>query len=473
MTAQGTFKSTLDTALECVARGWHVFPAKIEGSTKSSYKSAKYSDGRNWGATTDPEEVRRDWSRWPEALLGIVTGPKSDLFVVEADTLKEHGVDGISNLEALLRDNGDIPATIEATSPTGSRHLYFRYPEGAEIKNSASKVAPGIDVRGDGGMVIAPPSYRADKGGAYVWRNPPGFFDVGECPAWLLNKVIKCEPVEEVAPQIGIRIDTGGSMPDTQSADLDEVAELLSYIDPDAGGYQPWCQVLMALHDKTTGGSDGLALAESWSARGDKYSPGEVAAKWKSFKPGGGIGVGTIAELARSGGADLSEIARRHRGRSSAPAAISLPAASSAPSTVNERKSQFYSAAVLKGTPVPPREWLVHGLVPQKTVTLFGGDGGTGKSLLALQLAVAVAGQTKWIGKVADTGRVIFLSAEDDDDELHRRTDDILKAEGRTYDDIKGLTLRSLAGEDALLAVEGQINLIRSELFKELDARAA
>lgn len=137
------------------------------------------------------------------------------------------------------------------------------------------------------------------------------------------------------------------------------------------------------------------------------------------------------------------------------------------------RESQFYSAALLKGKPVPPRQWLVHGLVPQKTVTLFSGDGGTGKSLLALQLAVAVAAQTAWIGKTANTGRAIFLSAEDDDDELHRRLDDILTAEHRDYDDLSGLTLRSLAGEDALLAVETQIALMQSALFEELDKRAA
>ena len=115
----------------------------------------------------------------------------------------------------------------------------------------------------------------------------------------------------------------------------------------------------------------------------------------------------------------------------------------------------------------------MHGLVPQKTVTLFSGDGGTGKSLLALQLAVAVAAQTAWIGKTVNTGRVIFLSAEDDNDELHRRLDDILTAEGRAYDDLSGLTLRSLAGEDALLAVDTQLALMQTALFEELDKRAA
>ncbi len=137
-----------------------------------------------------------------------------------------------------------------------------------------------------------------------------------------------------------------------------------------------------------------------------------------------------------------------------------------------ERKSTFYSAATLKGKPVPERQWLVDDLVPKKTVTLFSGDGGTGKSLLALQLAVASASERAWMGRPVNPGRVIFLSAEDDDDELHIRLHDILRAERLDYPDVEGLTLRSLAGEDALLAVETQLALMHSALFEELEQRA-
>lgn len=133
----------------------------------------------------------------------------------------------------------------------------------------------------------------------------------------------------------------------------------------------------------------------------------------------------------------------------------------------------FYSAATLKDRPVPPREWLVPELVPTKNVTLFSGDGGTGKSQLALQLAVAVAVGGSWLGRPVTQGRAIVLSAEDDVDELHRRIDGVLCATGFQYDDLAGLTLRSLAGEDALLAVEAQLALMQTELFRELDARAA
>lgn len=133
----------------------------------------------------------------------------------------------------------------------------------------------------------------------------------------------------------------------------------------------------------------------------------------------------------------------------------------------------FYNAASLKGKAVPPRKWLVEKLIPAKTVTLFSGDGGTGKSLIALQLAIATVTDTAWIMQSVAPGKAIFLSAEDDDDELHRRTNDVLRNIDRDYDDLSGLTLRSLAGDPALLAVESQMGLIETELFKELDRRVA
>ena len=137
-----------------------------------------------------------------------------------------------------------------------------------------------------------------------------------------------------------------------------------------------------------------------------------------------------------------------------------------------ERASHFYSAASLENRAVPEREWLVSDLIPFKNVTLFSGDGGTGKSLLALMLSVAVVAECQWLGRSVKAGRVIFITAEDDEDELHRRIEDIRRAFGLTYEALSGLTLRSLAGEDALLAVETQFALIQSTLYDELDGQA-
>jgi RecA-family ATPase len=111
-----------------------------------------------------------------------------------------------------------------------------------------------------------------------------------------------------------------------------------------------------------------------------------------------------------------------------------------------------------------------------KNVTLLSGDGGTGKSLLAHLLGISVAAGglgCSWLGMPVRAGRVIYLSCEDDDEEIHRRSADILRHHGLDYHDIAGMTIRSLAGEDALLAIETKIALVQTELFVELEARAA
>lgn len=136
------------------------------------------------------------------------------------------------------------------------------------------------------------------------------------------------------------------------------------------------------------------------------------------------------------------------------------------------RASRFLSAATLAGKPVPDRQWLVPDLIPARNVTLLSGDGGTGKSLLSLQLACAVAMGGRWIGRAVSGGHAVYLSAEDELDELHRRLAAIVAAEGATLADLDRLTIRSLAGEDALLAMSGAPGapLAPSALLEELDA---
>jgi hypothetical protein len=175
----------VDHAIHIASLGWPVFPAPP--GEKKSYKSAEHSNGRPWGATTDAVEIRRDFKWWPKANLGIVMGAISGVFVIEADTKEGHDVDGIASLAELENKHGALPNTLQAISPSGSVHYYFNHP-GADfkIKNSASGVAPGVDVRGDGGMVIAPPSVKPGKG-VYAWRNE--LTPVADPPQWLLDIV--------------------------------------------------------------------------------------------------------------------------------------------------------------------------------------------------------------------------------------------------------------------------------------------
>lgn len=142
------------------------------------------------------------------------------------------------------------------------------------------------------------------------------------------------------------------------------------------------------------------------------------------------------------------------------------------PAEAPVRTSQWRNAADLEGLPVPEREWLVPDLIPARNVTLLYGDGGTGKSLLALQLAVAVALGRSWIGQPVKAGKALFPSAEDEEAELHRRLADIVRHEGARLADLRNLTFRSLAGEDAMLARLGALAgpLVASDLYTEVEA---
>ena len=104
-----------------------------------------------------------------------------------------------------------------------------------------------------------------------------------------------------------------------------------------------------------------------------------------------------------------------------------------------------------EGVSIPPREWIVQDMVPAKTVSLLMGDGAAGKTTLALQLATARALGKDWIGTIPNAGRTLFLSAEDDADELHRRLDAVRAHYSASFSDLADLRLVDLVGQDAVL----------------------
>lgn len=432
-------------ARDLAALGLPVFPCNADKSPKVRWKEA---------ATSDPEQVASLWARNPNALIGLPTGSASGIFVVDLDVDKETGEAVGEAALAKLGCAGLLNSGPVVETPSGGRHLYFRHP-GEGCRNSGNRIGNKVDTRGDGGYVIAPGSVGPQ--GAYVLRNGP--LDPESLPD--LPEAIR----QALAPKKPFIVDIRRNESHDRASRA-ELEDILSYVSPDCC-YSDWVDVLMGLHDHFDGSAEGLAIADAWSAAGVTYKPKEVADKWHGFTAGGGISWGTVCSMARSNGADLSDIARKHRGRPDAPP---NPFVEPVKAT---RQSAFYCPTQWQGKPVPPREWLVTDLIPSKTVTLFSGDGGTGKSLAALQLAISVATDKAWLNMPTKPGRVILISAEDDDDELHRRFDDILRAYGKTYSDLGNITMRSLAGEDALLAVETNVALAQTALFSEIEDTAS
>ncbi len=106
------------------------------------------------------------------------------------------------------------------------------------------------------------------------------------------------------------------------------------------------------------------------------------------------------------------------------------------------------------GKPVPERSWFVEGLIPGRNVTLLSGDGGVGKSLLALQIGAAAALGVETLGLAPKPGRVFYLGAEDEEDEFQRRLAAIVENLGRTLADLgDNFQLVAMAGRDATLAL--------------------
>jgi RecA-family ATPase len=134
----------------------------------------------------------------------------------------------------------------------------------------------------------------------------------------------------------------------------------------------------------------------------------------------------------------------------------------------------FINLAAWHDALVPEREWVVRDRVPLGAVTLMSGEGGVGKTILALHLAVATALGRDWLQALPEPGRVLVFCCEDDGDELHRRLDRIIEHCNASFEELsRSMHLLSLAGEDAVLAAPNKSGLIApTNMCKRLDKAA-
>jgi Bifunctional DNA primase/polymerase, N-terminal len=111
-------------------------------------------------------------------------GPASNLWAIDLDLDPARKIDGKATLDQLVTQRGALPSTWTTITPRGGRHLIFSWDPNVEIRNSASKIGPGIDVRGNGGYICLPPSRNA-TGGTYQWE-PGGPGTAALAPPWLI-----------------------------------------------------------------------------------------------------------------------------------------------------------------------------------------------------------------------------------------------------------------------------------------------
>lgn len=165
----------LAQALRYAGRGWAVLPLQPKG------KIPLTPHGCN-DASKDKEQIAAWWEKHPDANVGIATGAASGFFVVDID-----GEEGELSLKKLEELHVPLPPTGEVITGGGGRHLYFKLPDGQSIRNSAGKIADKVDIRGEGGYVVAPPSVHP-SGKTYVFSVDTNNKMV-QSPDWLVNLI--------------------------------------------------------------------------------------------------------------------------------------------------------------------------------------------------------------------------------------------------------------------------------------------
>ena len=205
----------LKVALGYAERGWYIFPLhSVDGGLCTCGKPDCCDQGKHprtrhgyKDATQDATQLRHWWQRWPGANIGAATGAVSDFFALDVDDKDK--VKGSESLQHITNVHGALPRTL--TSITGNgRQFFFRHP-GYKVKNSTSQIAPGLDVRGDGGYVVLPPS-RHLTGAQYRWEDPSE--GIAAAPEWLLEQIRACRqaplaPANGNTPQAAPRIGKG------------------------------------------------------------------------------------------------------------------------------------------------------------------------------------------------------------------------------------------------------------------------
>jgi putative DNA primase/helicase len=145
---------TAQIALETAAQGIRLFPFRPD---KKPYQG--FTNWQRW-ATTDPEQIRQWWIMYPEAMIAVPTGIINGFWVLDVDAGPNK--QGLKSLHTLEQEYGPLPATMIVRTPSGGLHFYFQMPTDLEIRNSESGIAPHLDIRANGGLIIWPGSVRPE-----------------------------------------------------------------------------------------------------------------------------------------------------------------------------------------------------------------------------------------------------------------------------------------------------------------------
>lgn len=333
---------TLKAALEYAARGIPVFPCRPRAKEPQI-------EGGFHRATTDESQIRAWWGKWPLANIGIPTGKASGFIALDVDP------GGDESLAKLTAEHGPLPSTCEVKTGRG-RQLWFSYPS-IPIRNSAGALGAGLDIRGEGGYVIVPPSIHPN-GAHYAFSND------SQCepmPEWLILLVSQSKATPQPSAS-----GNGTGEKIRQGSRHDTLVSLAGTMRRRGFGESAICAALLA-HNKLCCDPP---LPESEVVR--------IAADYGK-KPAG---------------------------------------AASTPSGARPEGFSLVSLGELLARPEVPVDWVLEDHLAAGTVSGGFSKPKVGKSTLARNLCLAVARGTDFLGSRVKKGLCIYLALEEREEDV-------------------------------------------------------
>lgn len=426
-----TAPDLLTAALNYANQGFLVFPCNP--SNKQPLTSKGFHD-----ASVNSTIVTDWWKRWPEAMIGMPTGAPSGVWVLDVD-----------DPDAFAAKAPLLPTTRKAITGKGF-HLYWQM-DGAEVRNAQRHPKsgwpfpdlPGAEVRGDGGYVILPPS-RHPSGRYYQWAED---CDPIAAPADLLRLMTRPDKCREM-------------LPEARTAPLSHFG----------GEDSPYG--LAALHRESEAilragnGEQECALNEAALKIGALVAGGELSpltAKARllgaglaipSYDPNNPWTADAITAKVERGLTDGAASPRFAPPSYRQPLATSGDASSEHSSDLSTQPEAAdivpLDLAALASVEPKPKAFVVPKLAPAGEVSLFTGPGSAGKSLWAQQVTTALAAGVPTLGLDMGQAPTIYLTCEDDTEQLHWRQAHICKA--------LGVPMQSLAGKLYLVSLRGRLD---------------
>ena len=372
--------------------------------------------------------------------IGVVTGSISgNVFVIDVDT--GQGKIGLETLDQVQMAHDDLPITATAKTGSGGKHIFLRAPDGFHVKTDTNLIGKGIDVRGEGGFVVTAPSCHA-SGNRYTYDMD----DIAGAPNWVLAMVEGGTAGTHDAPMQSTSTNPFGQYDDGREAVMTKtiLSTIMAYYESTSSmptlddiiehGWKLY-EMRVATRNGRTLEEDGRGITAftekagyqlARAKRGELHTLNAIRSKMEAMgireNTSGGHSDDTDNDSAQQGEVALSV------------QAVLREAISMAAQAEEKRQTRLHlddwHVSRFKGEP-PEMEYLVEGIFPQGVPALLAASGGIGKSFALLDLALKVAlfrGDDPFEvtpfafgGRVTKGGKVVFLTAEDSADSVHRR----------------------------------------------------